>query len=52
MSETIRIAESTLDLTGNGLEYLVDAKGNVIARFINGMLASDIEAAINNEETK
>ena len=41
MSNVIRIAQSIMDLTGEGLEYLV-VDGEVIGKFFNGNLMAAV----------
>lgn len=47
---TIRISDSVLDLTGQGIEYLTDSEGNPIAEFYDGNFIRPVSAG-NNEVT-
>jgi hypothetical protein len=46
----VSIASRIQDLTGKGVEYLIDEDGNVIAKFINGQMPEWVQAA--DEPTK
>lgn len=49
MTTTIIIGSNVLQLTGKGLEYLIDAEGNVLAKFYNGKLIGSPQG--NSEAT-
>ena len=41
MNETTLISDDIQRLKGSGIEYLIDHKGNPIAKFYDGMLTCD-----------
>ena len=50
---TIRVSNKVMDLTGIGIEYLVDELGNVRAEFYDGNFVERYSQAIDaNEITK
>ena len=46
-----RISTNLSDLQGNGVEYLVDASGAVIAKFVNGNMPTACECLLCSFET-
>lgn len=48
--DTIIITNNIHDLVGVGEEILIDAEGNLIARFYNGMLVVDCDEEKHDNE--
>ncbi len=46
----VRIARRYFDLTGCGTEYVIDSDNNVLAKFFNGKLVSELPRG-NKEAT-
>lgn len=53
MTYTVRASDRVTDLMSDGIEYLLDRQGEVIAIFIDGMLNGRLKVVIeiNTDET-